>query len=1030
MRVLLAIPLLLCLPHGAAAQVPVMPASGLVLVLTGASDLRTSVDALPVLRGAGLEVAVVAAPGCYIGRAEQRSMPALRALGGVQGVIEGPVSEEAISALREEQRTGARYLAALQADELETPEALGPMDWSVHPDHALEVPARHKQGAPGAQGFRGGSADVVDWTCGNAYNSETMEGVIVASSFFVESNGSVDPDLYTWTQAHVDQVKLHVIDAWVVWSYTASLYGRTVTAVMDWYEPAGGLTLQGHEPVTRPSTDDQLWIDAILANTGRTEAGAFGKLHAHNRDRRAQLAADRAFSMFIAYNPSAQNAPTQFTDGKIGYAYLGGPYTQLLWRANGWTTSQVNRVYGHEVGHIFHAFDEYTSSGSGNCGRSFNGRQNSNYQGSPCNGTATCVMINNSITGSGATRRWNLCTHTPHHVGWQGVLAPPQPLAPVNDSIVAANPVVLRWSRSGAPTSVFGYVKVYDRSTDDLVYCGYVGQQDTLALPLVNGAYRWVVSLGNSSTGNGYAGVLGQEALFTVNAPLNAAFSRWPATLCAGATVTYTNSATGSPATWSWSFPGGVPTTWSGASPPPVRYLVPGIHAATLVVGDGVGQDTLTLATSVTVTGGLALPVNEPFTGGVPPAGWTVLGSGGVGQGGGGLAWGPFQETACAQDLAAVVPGFGYTGFFAVPTLRSPRIDLTQATAPYLRFKHSYARKDTVVSEALIVTANNCDLSRNFTVYQRSGASLATNGGGVQSAAPWVPQSCGDWSENVVRLDSLKGHVAELSFRFSTPGGGQQVHLDDVQIFEGVCLRSRILLQGALDQGTGLMHDSLRAKGLLPITEPYTDLGQAWVGEGGGETTGPAVLGVTGADAVVDWVVVQVRAPLDPTRVLASRAALLQRDGDVVEVDGVDGVRLPVPAGSYHVAFLHRNHLPICTAQPMALHNAMSVLDLSLPASATWGQDARHIIGSYAALWSGDHRRDQAIRYTGANNDRDAILLRIGGVVPTAVASGYLPEDCTLDGEVRYTGAGNDRDPLLMNIGGSTPTAVRIGQLP
>ena len=58
------------------------------------------------------------------------------------------------------------------------------------------------------------------------------------------------------------------------------------------------------------------------------------------------------------------------------------------------------------------------------------------------------------------------------------------------------------------------------------------------------------------------------------------------------------------------------------------------------------------------------------------------------------------------------------------------------------------------------------------------------------------------------------------------------------------------------------------------------------------------------------------------------------------------------------------------------------------------------------------------------------LLLRIGGVVPTAVASGYLPEDCTLDGEVRYTGAGNDRDPLLMNIGGSTPTAVRIGQLP
>jgi hypothetical protein len=130
------------------------------------------------------------------------------------------------------------------------------------------------------------------------------------------------------------------------------------------------------------------------------------------------------------------------------------------------------------------------------------------------------------------------------------------------------------------------------------------------------------------------------------------------------------------------------------------------------------------------------------------------------------------------------------------------------------------------------------------------------------------------------------------------------------------------------------------------------------------------------------------------------------------------------------VAFLHRNHLPICTAQPVALHNTMPTLDLSQPTTPAWGSDARFINGPYAAMWSGDHRRDMSIRYTGANNDRDAILVRIGGVVPTAVAGGYLPEDCTLDGEVRYTGAGNDRDPLLMNIGGSTPTAVRIGQLP
>jgi hypothetical protein len=46
------------------------------------------------------------------------------------------------------------------------------------------------------------------------------------------------------------------------------------------------------------------------------------------------------------------------------------------------------------------------------------------------------------------------------------------------------------------------------------------------------------------------------------------------------------------------------------------------------------------------------------------------------------------------------------------------------------------------------------------------------------------------------------------------------------------------------------------------------------------------------------------------------------------------------------------------------------------------------------------------------------------------VAIGYLRTDVNLDGYVRFTGAGNDRDPILVNIGGSSPTAVLMEQLP
>jgi len=293
-----------------------------------------------------------------------------------------------------------------------------------------------------------------------------------------------------------------------------------------------------------------------------------------------------------------------------------------------------------------------------------------------------------------------------------------------------------------------------------------------------------------------------------------------------------------------------------------------------------------------------------------------------------------------------------------------------------------------------------------------------------------LPQTCTEWRDDVVRLDSLKGHITEITFRFATPGGGQDVHLDDVIVFDGVRLQARILLEGPLDSQTGLMGDHLRQGGLLPLQEPYTAMGTSWVGEGGGESIPASVLTVTGPNAIVDWVLVEVRDALDATKVLASRAALLQRDGDVVETDGANGVRLPVPAGNYHVAFRHRNHLAICTASPVAVNSGMPLLDLSQPLVPAWGTDGRKLVGPYAALWSGNSLSDSIVRYTGAQNDRDPILLRIGGLVPTATANGYFTEDNSMDGVVKYTGSGNDRDRILQTIGGVVPTITRYAQSP
>lgn len=242
-------------------------------------------------------------------------------------------------------------------------------------------------------------------------------------------------------------------------------------------------------------------------------------------------------------------------------------------------------------------------------------------------------------------------------------------------------------------------------------------------------------------------------------------------------------------------------------------------------------------------------------------------------------------------------------------------------------------------------------------------------------------------------------------------------------------LRAQVFLEGPFDTGSGLMRDSLRVDGLVPLVEPYSGLGFPASG-GGGETTTPAVLAVTGANAVVDWVRVELRSQASPGTVVAARQGLLQRDGDIVAGDGTSALQFNVANGQYHVVVRHRNHLGCMTANTLAFTGPLVQVDLRSAATTTYGTDARKVAGSNRLLWAGNVVRDGQLLYTNEGNDRDPILQAVGGVVPTNVVSGYHAADVNLDGSVRYTGERNDRDPILQNIGGVVPTNARVEQLP
>lgn len=247
----------------------------------------------------------------------------------------------------------------------------------------------------------------------------------------------------------------------------------------------------------------------------------------------------------------------------------------------------------------------------------------------------------------------------------------------------------------------------------------------------------------------------------------------------------------------------------------------------------------------------------------------------------------------------------------------------------------------------------------------------------------------------------------------------------------GVLVRPKVLLGGVAGASTGTMSDALRNGGLLPAMDPYPELGYTHVNGPAGSLS-PGVLGLAGNNAIVDHVVVELRSSANAATRLATRHALLQRDGDVVGLDGTSPVMFAAPNGNYFVAVRHRNHLGVMTATVRTLNTVTATtVDFTLPATATWGTNAQFAIGGRMLLWPGDGDFNGTVKYTGTGNDRDPILQAIGGAVPTATTTNvYDPLDVNLDGTLKYTGLGNDRDPILQTIGGTIPTAVRYQQLP
>jgi hypothetical protein len=257
-------------------------------------------------------------------------------------------------------------------------------------------------------------------------------------------------------------------------------------------------------------------------------------------------------------------------------------------------------------------------------------------------------------------------------------------------------------------------------------------------------------------------------------------------------------------------------------------------------------------------------------------------------------------------------------------------------------------------------------------------------------------------------------------------------------ITESVTLKLRGMLQGAYVSADARMRDSLRINAWIPLTQPYA----AW-GHGGSETTSTALLATSGDDAIVDWVLVELRAPQQPQTRLASQAALLQRDGDVVgALTGSPTLAFQVAPGDYYVALRHRNHLGVMSAAPLKLTASPSTLDFTYSTTPVYGNDVRISQASMRLLPTGDANSDLKLIADGPSNDKNTVLsiilasLENTGAHTNFQLPGYRVTDMNLDGKTLYVGPDNDLNALLGNIllapGNSTNSTnyILLGSLP
>jgi PKD repeat protein len=247
--------------------------------------------------------------------------------------------------------------------------------------------------------------------------------------------------------------------------------------------------------------------------------------------------------------------------------------------------------------------------------------------------------------------------------------------------------------------------------------------------------------------------------------------------VCAGGDITfYDLSWNGRVGTWSWSFPGGVPST-SGDSMPTINYPTAGVYSATLSVSNTAGTDSITRTSLIYVSG--TQQENVPFIESFEDTASFPGSTGFVLNPDNGTTWTRVSNAAVAGTSSIKINNFtnirGQVDEWVMPTM-----DFSNITTPVvMTFYVANARRNSTSDDELSFSGSiNCGATWQPR-YNKSGATLATTTGIVSSN--FTPNST-QWRKETVTLNPFK-LLPNVRFKFTnTSDRGNNTFIDSINI--------------------------------------------------------------------------------------------------------------------------------------------------------------------------------------------------------------------------------------------------------